>query len=147
MKRLLAALVLTAVLALAFVTPGCKTSTLEPGGAYSPTNAVGEVVHNDIGLAMSDASYKFAYESALTVFQFEKDNRAALWAVSPEIKHTLDKARPVVVDINVRWAVARRSYRQNPTPASADALTAIVSEMQRLLPAVQSAITVTNKIR
>lgn len=120
---------------------GCKTPKLEPGGVYTSTNATGQVIYNDVGLALADASYKFAYETALDVMRFERDNRAAIWAISPEIKKNLDAARPTVVDINKRWAEARKMYKANPTPAGLDAIQTILAEMRRILPIIQKQIT------
>ncbi len=107
---------------------GCKTPKLEPDGAYK----------GDLNLALADASYKFAYETTIAVFQFELENRAELWKVSPSIKHGLDKLRPEVVKVDKRWAIARRAYKANPTPQGLSNLQTILAEIQRLLPAVQS---------
>lgn len=117
---------------------GCKTPRLEPGGAYAPTNEVGTVIYNDVGLAVADAAYKFTYETTLSVFRFERDHRAELWALSPKVKQELDRLRPQVVDVNKRWALARSAYKANPTPAGLSTLQTILSELQRLLPAAQS---------
>lgn len=112
---------------------GCKTPKLEPGGVYAPTNAVGVVIYNDLGLALADASYKFTYETALSVFAFERDNRLAIWALSPDVKHALDAIRPKVVEVDRRWAQARKLYKANPTPAGLNVLQTILAEAQRLL--------------
>lgn len=123
---------------LAFGAVGCKSPKLEAGGAYAPTNAVGLVVYQDVGLAVADATYKFTYEATLAVFRFEREHRAELWAISPKIKAELDQLRPKVVDVNRRWALARHAYKANPTPAGLSTLKTILSELQRLLPAAQS---------
>lgn len=143
MKRLLTASIsfFAVCVVASFILVGCKTPSLEPGGAYAPTNVVGQVVSNDIGLALVDASYKFAYESIQTVFKFERDNRPAIWAVSHNVKKGLDDARPRVVEWDKRWATARFEYRQNPTPAGLNKLQTILAEMNRLLPIVQSQLT------
>ncbi len=133
MKKLL----LIAPLLLFLAAVGCKT-TLEPGGAYAPTNSLGQVIYNDTGLALADTSYKLAYETTLAVFRFERQNRAALWAISPEIKHTLDKARVQVQGIDRRWAEARQMYKLNPTPAGLSVLQTVLAEIQRILPIVQA---------
>lgn len=119
---------------------GCKTPHLEAGGVYAPTNSTGAVVYNELGLALADASYKFTYESVRSVMKFERDNRAALWALSPDIKHALDKIRPQAVDINRRWAEARHLYKANPTPAGLSALQDILSTMERILAVAQQQI-------
>ena len=123
---------------------GCQTPRLEPGGAYAPTNSVGQVVYNDVGLAVADASYKLAYQTVLGFMKFERDNRAAIAAINPSVgasvKAELDKLRPQVVSIDLRWAKARKAYRLNPTPAGLSTIQTILSEIQRLIPAVQSQI-------
>lgn len=119
---------------------GCKTPRLEIGGVYAPTNSVGEVIYNDIGLALADTAYKFSYETVLAVFQFERDNRQAIWELSSTVKRDLDQLRPKVVEIDRRWAAARRVYRANPTPAGLSTLQTILSEINRIVPAVQAKI-------
>jgi len=118
---------------------GCKTN-LEPGGAYAPTNELGQVIHSDTELALADASYKLAYETSLAVFKFEKDNRVAIWNISPNVKHALDKARVQVQEIDKRWATARKAYRQSPTPEGISGLREILLEINRLLPIIQQQI-------
>lgn len=146
--------VLPCFLALALLAPlltlpvaftGCKAPRLEAGGVYAPTNATGQVVYNDLGLPLADASYKFAYETTLAVFAFERDNRAAIWAISPDVKHALDKARPQVVAIDLRWAQARHLYRAHPTPAGLTTLQTILAEINRLVPIVQAQLAPMNQ--
>ena len=131
-----------AITFIAILDMGCKTSQLEPGGAYAPTNAAGVVLYNDVGLALADASYKFAYETALAVMRFERDNRAAIAAISPSIgasvKTEMDKMRTQVWAVDVRWAKARQAYKLSPTPAGLTTLQTVLSEIQRLVPVVQS---------
>jgi len=117
---------------------GCKTPTLEPGGAYAQTNALGQVVYNEIGLALADASYKLAYETIQTVMKFERDNRDAIWKISPQVKTQLDILRPQVVAVDLRWATARQSYRLNPTPTGLSTIQTVLDEVQRFIPVVQS---------
>lgn len=136
---------LAALALLAFGLTACKTPKLEAGGAYAPTNSVGVVVVNDVGLALADASYKFSYETALAVFRFERENRLDIWKLSPAVKTELDKLRPKVVDIDRRWAAARHAYKANPTPAGLTTLQTILSEIQRLLPVVQSQLVPMNQ--
>lgn len=119
---------------------GCKTPRLEVGGVYAPTNSVGEVIYNDIGLALADTAYKFSYETVLAAFQFERDNRQAIWELSSTVKRDLDQLRPKVVEIDRRWAAARRVYKANPTPAGLSTLQTILSEINRIVPAVQAKI-------
>lgn len=135
---LLSAISITAIVGCG--SGGCKSSTLEPGGVYAPTNAAGEVVYSDRELALSDASYKLAYETVQSVFKFEKDNRQALWEISPDIKKALDAGRTNAVAIDRRWAQARNTYKKNPTPEGIGTLQSILSELHRLLPVVQQQV-------
>ena len=130
-------ILLTGILALVLSLMACKTPRLEPGGAYAPTNSVGQVVYSDTGLMLTDASYKLAYETVSAVFKFERDNRITIWNLSPVVKGELDKLRPQVVDIDRRWAMARKTYKSNPTPAGLTAVQSILAEIQRIIPVVQ----------
>lgn len=121
---------------------GCKSPSLEPGGVYAPKDELGRVVYSDIGLALADASYKFAYETVLSPLKFEKDNRAQIMALDPQIglkvKQALDKVRVEVWEVDVRWAKARNMYRANPTPVGLSNLQTILLELQRIIPVVQA---------
>lgn len=122
---------------------GCHTPNLEVGGVYSPatTNAAGDVVlqtQPETGLYVADAAYKLAYDIIYNVMKFERDNRVELAKVSPKIKTALDAVRPTVVDIDRRWAIARKAYTANPTPAGLTTIQAIIAEIQRLVPVVQA---------
>lgn len=139
MKAILSVIALCAVLAC-----GCKTATLEPGGPYAPTNSVGQVLYNDAGLALADASYKMAYDTMFAVFKLERDNRQAIWDISPTVKRALDGIRPQVVEIDRRWAAARKLYKAAPTPAGLSTLQTILAEIQRLLPVVQDQLVPVN---
>lgn len=142
MKKLLNSLLIAACLVAAAITlPGCKSQRLEPGGAYAPTNSVGEVVYNDINLAILDASHKLAYDSLTTMFRFERDNRAALRSISPQIKRSIDKVRVQATEADVRWVMARNLYRQNPTPAGLSSMQTILLEIQRSATVAQSQLT------
>lgn len=115
------------------------------GGVYAPTNELGQVIYNDLGLALADASYKFAYETVLSVFRFEQKNRTAIFQMNPkvclDIKHAMDKAREQVWAVDLKWAATRKAYRLNPTPAGLTTLQTILAEIQRIVPAVQADIT------
>lgn len=144
-------LILGAVLMLALVFgSGCKTPHLEPGGAYAPTNAVGQVVVNDTALALADASYKFAYETTLGVMNYERDQRANIFKldnrIGVQVKRALDQARPKVLQIDKRWALAREAYLKNPTPAGLTTVQTILAEIQQLLPVVQSQLAPVNEL-
>lgn len=135
MKKLLFAIGLA--LAVSVILPGCKTPTLEPGGLYNPTNAIGQVLYNNTGFALADTTYRLTYETALAVFAYERNNRKVIWDLSPQVKKSLDRIRPTVVDIDHRWAMARKAYRANPTPAGLSTLQSILDEIQKLLPIIQ----------
>jgi len=136
------AVVICAALMLLFVGMSCKTPSLESGGVYAPTNQVGQVIYNDLGLALADASYQFAYSTVLAPLRFERDNRVMIFAANPQVglsvKHAMDRVREQVWMVDVRWATARKAYRASPTPAGLTALQTILAEIQRIIPAVQS---------
>lgn len=141
-RSLIQAAILSAILLSAGAIIGCKAPKLATGGVYAPTNSVGEVVYYDLGLALTDASYKFAYETALSPLKFEKDNRTAIFALSPSVglavKQALDKVRAEIWTIDQRWAAARQAYKANPTPAGLSTLQTILAEIERIIPVVQS---------
>ena len=122
------------------ITTGCKTPSLETGGVYAPTNSSGQVLYNDIGLILADSSYKFAYESVLAAFAFERNNRQVIWYISPDVKHGLDVLRPQVVAIDLKWVNARLAYKANPTPAGLSVLQTVLAEIQRIVPVIQAQI-------
>ena len=136
-NRILEAVLVMAMLIATLALPACKTARLEPGGVYAPTNELGQVVYADTGLALADASYQLAYDTVSAVLKFERDNRATIWALSPEVKKALDKVREQGNALNLRWAEARYLYKQNPTPAGLTALQTILAEIQRLVPVAQ----------
>lgn len=131
---------------------GCK-STLAPGGAYAPGNFVvatdpsGVTTTNFTATGVSDkaffavdSAYDFAYSTIDAAFTFERENRLALWKLSPDIKHTLDKIRLQAWDANVRYFRARQQYLSNPVPAGLSTLQSTLAELQNLAAAVQIAI-------
>lgn len=132
---------------------GCQ-STLAPGGAYAPTvsvtNTAGAVTTTtvlapDIGFYIADSAFVSA-ESILDIaFRFEKDNREALWKLSPEIKHTLDSIRPGAQQACISYKSARDAYKKNPTPAGLDLLNTILSKVQSLSSAASAAVTSAQK--
>jgi hypothetical protein len=127
---------------------GCGGATLENGGAYAPgsTNADGTFVPTsapDKALYVADASYKLAYDAVDAVFLTERNNRAAFEAISPSIKSGLDSIRPTAQDIDHRWALARAAYKASPTPANLITVQNILAEIQKLVPVVQSQLTIT----
>lgn len=120
---------------------GCKTS-LEQGGAYAPvtTNLDGTVTPTqapDLSLALLDQTYKTVYSTVLNICNLERDNRAALWALEPGIKKSLDQIRPVIVEVDLKWARSRQAYLANPTPAGLTQLETVLAQLDRILPIVQ----------
>jgi hypothetical protein len=131
------------MLCIAGMAAGCKNTQLESGGAYAPavTNAAGQVTpatQPEQALYVSDAAYKLAFDTVIGVMNFERDNREDLKKISPQIKTSLDKIRPTVAEINHRWALARKAYKANPTPAGLSTVQGVVAEIVRLVPVVQA---------
>lgn len=110
-----------------FTAASCNTARLEPGGAYAP---VGQVP--DLAFYQVDAAYDLAYSTIDGVFNFERRNRAALWKISPEIKHTVDKVRPEAWKLNQDYHKARAVYLQNTVPSNLSTLQTILGKMQQL---------------
>ncbi|MDE2100124.1 MAG: hypothetical protein KGL39_22910 [Patescibacteria group bacterium] len=139
-----------AALVLFGLGTGCQTH-LAPGGAYAPgyftvqTNADGSTgtkftatAQADIAFYYADASYNTAFAIVDGAFKWEQQNRAALWKLNPNIKHTLDKLRPTAWDIHVRWAKARQAYLQNPIAANLTSYELIVAEIQKVAATAQA---------
>lgn len=134
------------------VLTGCKTR-LAQGGAYAPgtttitTDLNGVTSTNFVATAapdkafyLVDADYDLAYATLDAAFTFEKENRDALWKVSPEIKHTLDSIRPQAWIVNLQWAAARKVYAANPIPAGLSNLQTYLAQIKNLATAAQAAI-------
>lgn len=141
MKKILSVLAITA-LSVSLWT-GCK-STLEPGGAYAPvtTNAAGAtVVSPDIGLYTADSAFIAAYSILDLAFKFERDNRAMLWKISPDIKHSIDKIRPGAETAVQAYKAARADYIQHPSPQGLDLMNSIIAKIQQVASAASAAIT------
>lgn len=130
---------------------GCKTH-LASGGAYSPgefvvtTNVAGTTATNfvlssaqNIAFYEADTAYNAAYSIVDAAFKWESDNRAQLYKLTPEIKHTLDKIRPAAWQVQQRWAAARQAYEANPIPANLTAIQTLVAQIQSLVPTVTAA--------
>lgn len=136
-----AGLVLAVVLVM-----GCRAH-LEPGGAYAPvvTNLDGTITPSaraNIEFFAVEASFKLAYVTADTAFEFERDNRLFLWRISPEIKHGLDGLRPQAVEVKRRYALARQAYEANPVPANLTVMQTILEEAKALAAAAAAALPV-----
>jgi hypothetical protein len=91
-------------------------------------------------LLIADNLYKVAFTSLDLLFNIERDNRAALWALNPNIKRGLDKVRDDAWEINKQWAEARVLYKANPTPEGLTKLQTILAKIQQLIPVAQSAL-------
>lgn len=138
----IAAICLAAIPAL--MLPGCANQ-LQPGGAYAPTatNEAGQVTATaapDMALFSADSAFDFANSTIDTAFLLERNNRQLLWAISPEIKHTLDKIRPQAVAARLKWAQARRAYLAFPAPDTLSSLQGVLAEMQRISAAATAAL-------
>lgn len=153
MKRLhlVGLLVVASFFPLIFgLVTGCK-GPLEPGGAYAPivlsTNTAGVITTNvvaDRGLYTADSGF-VAGEAVLGLaFRFERNNRALLWKISPDIKHGLDKIRPDAEMAVQSYKSARIAYLANPTPAGLDLLNTILAKVTQYAAAAQAVINTVN---
>jgi hypothetical protein len=133
-----AVLLFVLLLFTGLIVTGCGTARLEQGGAYAPvdTNGVATAAP-DYAFFAVDSGFDLAYSAVNSIFTFERQNRAVLWKISPEIKHTLDKVRPQAWGYAVQYAQARRAYLANPTPAGLTLLQTISAKVQQLGATVQ----------
>lgn len=108
---------------------GCanRQARLETGGAYAI-----EGVEADLTFYQIDAAYRVAEGTIDAAFKFESDNREMLWAISPEIKKTLDSIRPEAVAAKQRYLNSRATYKAMPVPANLPTLQAALIKMQQL---------------
>lgn len=142
LKSLILALLLVGVPSL-FI--GCKGS-LAPGGAYAPmtTNAVTGAVQPtqapDLAFFQVDFGFSVAYDTAELAFSAERNNRALLWKVSPDIKRTLDKLRPDFVMYVKDYGLARAAYQANPIPPNLDEMSTILAKFKALTAAAAAVI-------
>lgn len=116
MKKILFSFALIASLLIS----GCALFSgkkFEAGGAYAGTESVAAMPD----LYLVDASFDAAYSALKAVFDYERENRATLWKLNPNIKRELDKLRDDVWKVTVDYARARTAYIANPVPANLDA--------------------------
>ncbi len=145
-SKLIAALCLAISLTAIPLFTACKTPKLEAGGAYtsSITNTVGTNLvvtsQSDLGLYAADASFDLAYTTINSVFLIERNNRMYFWQLSPQIKHTVDKIRPIAQQIVNDYAAARTAYLEHPTPAGLSGIQAILAKLQQLVFAATAAV-------
>lgn len=124
-------------LAIGLAFTGCK-ATLEPGGAYAPvtTNSVtGEVTATqapDLAFFNIESAYLLSYSVIDAGFRFERDNRAMLWKLNPNIKHTVDSIRPQAVAANAEYFRARKVYLANPIPPNLTPLRDLLTRINTL---------------
>lgn len=112
---------------LGFGAMGCVTpERLEAGGAY----AASQTQAAQPELFTLDASFDLAYASLDTAFKYERDNRALLWKLSPNIKRSLDKLRKEAGTVRDDYALARTIYLENPTPAGLGAVQEALNKLQ-----------------
>jgi len=96
------------------------------------------------GALFRGCAYKTAYDLVDGAFKFEMDNRVQLQSCRHPSKRNWTKIRPVAWDIDQRWALARKSYVSNPTPAGLTALQTIFADLQKLVAvAVQQSAAIT----
>ena len=143
LKMTIAEIVITVTMLVAIALMGCKSGKLEGGGAYAPstTNSAGiAVAQPDYKFFICDLAFSTAYSAVDAALTFEKNNRKLLWGVSPEIKHTLDKIRPVAWSAVQKYSRARRVYLTSPTPAGLSTLQNLLSEIQKIAASAQAAL-------
>lgn len=122
---------------------GCVTGArLEAGGPYaaSPTQAAMPE------LFVLDSSFDLAYTALDVVFKYEKSNRAALWQISPDIKHSIDKLRLEAQRVVLDYSLARTAYLASPEPELLDSLSIAVSKLQALNSAALAVISTKGQI-
>jgi len=122
MNGLLAALVLLA--------GGCgllQKDKFAPGGAYAQTETRAAMPD----LYVTDSAFDLCYKSLDATFKYEEANEAALWVISPKIKHSLDAIRPEASQVWLDYAVARQAYLSVPIEANLNALRTSLAKLQQ----------------
>lgn len=122
------------LIAVALLALGCVATRLSTGGAYAQS----EASKAQPELFALDASFDVAYAALDTVFKYEKQNRSALWKLSPNIKHGLDKLRKESVIVATDYATARTVYLTNQV----EGLSRMQSSLNKLQAAGASAVVV-----
>ena len=106
---------LVVLLACVWLTSGCVTSKrLEAGGAYAQSATQSAMPE----LFLTDSTFDVAYAALDVPFKTERANRQLFWAISPNIKHGLDKIRTQANQVNRDYARAREVYLANPVPGN-----------------------------
>lgn len=134
---------LLGISALFFAGCGLTKSTLVNGGAYAPgsfqVTTNGELVSTnfvataapDLLFYQVDSAFNAAYTIVQTTFALEYYNRAVLWKLSPDIKHTLDSIRPAAWKAVVTYETARTAYEKSPTSAGLTGLQDLLANVQQ----------------
>jgi hypothetical protein len=100
---------------------------LESGGAYA-----GNVTNAPMPeLYAIDATFNLVHSALTGVFDYERNNRQALWVISPNIKKALDRVRVEASAAKLQFAKAREVYKSNPTPANLSAVNTALAKLQR----------------
>ena len=108
---------------------GCLApSKFEPGGAYAASETQAAMPE----LYATDASFDLAYKALDLTFKYEKDNRLALWSVSPKIKHGIDDLRKEASQVWLDYAVARQAYLQMPVAGNLTPLQTALAKLAQL---------------
>lgn len=128
-------LILIAFLVGIFTLMGCVTGKrLEEGGAYAayPATASQAAKAAEPVLFTFDSTFDLIYTGLNTIFENERNNRLAYWAISPEIKKGLDAIRPGAKKAKKDYALAREAYIANPGTNTTSQLEAALGELVRL---------------
>ena len=119
-----------ALLFVPLIFSGCgalQKNKFEVGGAYAQTETRAAMPD----LYVTDAAFDLAWKSLDATFKYEQANRAALWVISPKIKHSLDAIRPEAAQVWMDYATARQAYLAMPVAANLDALRASLAKLQQ----------------
>jgi hypothetical protein len=114
---------------------GCSTDRLEVGGSYAQPGQAPDLI-----LFQTDSSFDLAFTATQALFKFERDNREMFWKISPDIKHSLDKARPVAFECGKEYQRARAAYLLNPSPEGLDTMKTVLSKMSQIYAAAATVI-------
>lgn len=129
MKKYLSLIIIAA--ALVGFGFGCSTERLEIGGSYAQPGQTPDLI-----LFQTDSAFDLAFTATQATFKFERDNREMLWKVSPDIKHSLDAARPTAFQCGQEYQRARAAYLLSPTPEGMDTLKTVLSKMSSIYSSV-----------
>lgn len=131
MKKLLTILPILAAISL---MPGCTTPRLAESVSAQPVDQLLQV-------ALYKADLEFTTADTITglILQWERENRAILWQVNPQIKYKLDKVRINLPTARAAYFMARDLYTNINDSQSVIDLRAAVARMQELQSAADAA--------